>query len=328
VDSPRTLEVLENRFAWLFLLTGTPCIPPPCPLHHFNLALCPFLPRCLSSPTGTVVGTLSASDPEKDALVFTLAAPLGSCPLTLLPNGTLVVNATLGALDHEATPSCALTVQTCEDITPDRLCGNATIAASVVIADVNEAPAFLGASLALTVPERAPVGTVLGTLAFTDPDLGDTATMSLVASSTGDASVPFVVLTNGSVVLLGALDAEVRSGYLFTARVTDAKGLLGVGIVNVTVVDVSDAPVLACGVDASAPGVTTSVVEHALGAITPLAVVVTEQDGARPVSVLTVSASSPSASSGLVPVLLSRPSADLPPHVQRCVWSSADCLCV
>jgi hypothetical protein len=264
-----------------------------------------------------VVGFLSAVDPEGDLLEYHVAAPLGACPVSLWTNGTLVFNASVGAANHEAQPTCTLTAQVCEDATPDRFCGNATIVVTLNITDVNEAPAFVGASLALTVSERAPEGYRVGTLAFTDPDAGDSGTVTLVTGAVSQAPGPFTLLANGSLVLTGPLDAEVKSGYLFWARVSDARGLSVDGLVNVTVTDASDAPVLQCGVDPTVGGVEARVVEHALGVLTPLAVVVTEQDSGRPVSVVTLSSSSVGVAASLVPVLLSRPSSELPNHVQR-----------
>ncbi len=81
----------------------------PCRCGWVQDALCnPWMRQLLllcvlsCSPSGTRVGVLSAVDPDGDALVYTVVPPLAPCPLTLWANGTLVFNATLGAVNTEA----------------------------------------------------------------------------------------------------------------------------------------------------------------------------------------------------------------------------------
>jgi hypothetical protein len=208
--------------------------------------------------------------------------------------------------------------QVCEAGTPDRLCGNSTITATVAISDVNEAPAFLPASLSLSVSEHAAVGAVVGALAWTDPDLGDTATASLVTPRPSVASGPFAFLSDGRVVLQFGLDAEARSVYTFQARVTDAGGLFGDGSVMVTVLDVPDAPVMQCGVE-GAGRVGLTLAERVGGVGAPLPVVVTDGDAGSVVGLSLVASSGPGVGALFGALLLPQPSLDLPSHVQRCV---------
>ena len=99
----------------------------------------------------------------------------------------------------------------------------ATATVTLTINGVNDTPLALGLSSA-QVDENAAGGTVVGTLAGTDPDNGDTLTYTLTGNAGGrfvvDAASGIVTVANGAV-----LDFETGPTQQITARATDGGGL-------------------------------------------------------------------------------------------------------
>lgn len=271
------------------------------------------------SVDGTLVGAVSARDPEEDVLVFAVVGPLGTCPVTLWPNGTLVVNTTQGPVDHEAMPRCTLAVSACEAATAQRLCSNVSGMVEVWIGDVNEAPVLEAQSLVWSVGEDSGVGRAVGVVSSLDPDVGDTAAFAVVMEAVGATGAPFGVLRNGTVVVSGPLDAEARPWHTLAVRVSDSGGLSAVGVVNVSVVDVNSAPVVACGPGSGSSGAQVEVVQHWAGPVgVDGPVVVEDPDAADVVSAVVVASSAPGLgfTVSLTPWSVTAPTAS---HVQRFV---------
>ncbi|MBR1143698.1 tandem-95 repeat protein [Bradyrhizobium sp. AUGA SZCCT0431] len=93
-----------------------------------------------------------------------------------------------------------------------------TKAVTISVTDVNEAPTNIGLS-GNTIAEGSANGTVVGTLSDVDYDAGDSATYTL----TGNAGGRFAV-SNGQIVVAGALDFETATSHQITIRVTDGGG--------------------------------------------------------------------------------------------------------
>ena len=91
-------------------------------------------------------------------------------------------------------------------------------AVTISVTNVNEAPTNIGLS-GNTIAEGSANGTVVGTLSDVDPDAGDSATYTL----TGNAGGRFAV-SNGQIVVAGALDFETATSHQITVRVTDGGG--------------------------------------------------------------------------------------------------------
>jgi Ca2+-binding RTX toxin-like protein len=160
-----------------------------------------------NSANGTVVGSLSAIDPDAgDTATFTLLDNAGGL---FAINGTNLVVA--GALDFETATSHQVTVRVTDS-------GNNTYDETFVVGvtDVNEAPTDIALSNA-TVAENSANGTVVGSLSAIDPDAGDTATFTLL----DDAGGRFAI--NGTdLVVVGSLDYETATSHQVTVRVTDS----------------------------------------------------------------------------------------------------------
>ncbi len=178
-----------------------------------------------NSPARTLVGDLSAADPDLgDRVRFRLVPGAGATD-----NAQFVVRRhrlyLLNGVDHETRPTLQLRVQA-----RDRR-GLAVEHALVVnVSDVNEAPTALaldGTSMRADVVER------VATLTSTDPDVGDQATYAVMAGG-------------GSFQVRNAVElwskADVTANTPVTVRVTDAGGLSFEKTFVITVTDQNDAP--------------------------------------------------------------------------------------
>ena len=160
-----------------------------------------------NSPANTVVGVLSALDPDLgDTATFTLTNDAGG--LFAISGGNLVAT---GPLNYEQATSHQVTVRTTD-------AGGLTYDATLTIAttNVNEAPTDISLSNAV-IPQGTANGTVVGALSASDPDAGDTATYTLVDDAGGQFAV-----SGGNLVVAGTL---VTGTEQVTVRATDAGGL-------------------------------------------------------------------------------------------------------
>ncbi len=109
---------------------------------------------------------------------------------------------------------------------------------TVTITNVNEAPTQVGPGIA-AVNENAAAGTVVTTLATTDPDAGDTFTYAITTNPGGKFAISGnqIVVANGAV-----LDFETQSSYDIIVRSTDAGGLTVFRQISVSINDVNEAP--------------------------------------------------------------------------------------
>jgi VCBS repeat-containing protein len=170
-----------------------------------------------NSPANTVVGALSAVDPDVgDSASFSLTDSAGG--LFAISNGNLV---TTTPLDYEQAASHTVTVRATDS-------GGLTYDATLTIAttNVNEAPTDISLSNA-AVPQGTAIGAVVGALSASDPDAGDTATFTLVDNDGGQFAI------NGSnLIVAGALTAGAQQ---VDVRATDAGGLTFDKVLTVTV---------------------------------------------------------------------------------------------
>ncbi|GAB2881310.1 cadherin domain-containing protein [Nocardioides pacificus] len=191
------------------------------------------------APIGTVVGTLSATDPDAgDSVTFSLRA--GSSPSLTIVGDELRTTAVLDFDGPDGISGLAALVRardlagatTDEDFT-------------VTVTDVNEAPTALTMA-DHQVDENQPGGTRVGTLAGTDPDPGDTLVYALAAGAGSADNARFtVVAATGEVRTAEELDHEAASTRSIRVKVTDAGGLSLEQQVTIDVGDLNDAPTAA-----------------------------------------------------------------------------------
>jgi Ca2+-binding RTX toxin-like protein len=189
-----------------------------------------------NSANGTVVGSLSTTDPDAgETFTYTLVDNAGG---RFALSGSTVTVANSSLLNYEANTSHNVQVKVTDSA------GNSfTKTITVGVGNVNEAPTNISLSTP-TVAENSVNGTVVGSLSATDPDAGDTFTYTLVDNAGGRFALSgsSLVVANG-----GLLDYETATSHSVQVKVTDGGGnsytkTLTVGISDVVESQPSSAP--------------------------------------------------------------------------------------
>ncbi len=187
-----------------------------------------------NAPEFTIVGTMTfvASDPDGDPLTFAITAGNTGGAFTINTVTGLITVANSAALDFEATPSFALTVEVADNGTP-ALTDTATV--TVNLTDVNEAPT--GISLSSTTVAENAAGATVGTLSVTDPDAGDSHSFTV-------SDARFEVVSDALKLKAGqSLDYETEPTVSLTVTATDSGLLTFDQPFTITVTDANEAPV-------------------------------------------------------------------------------------
>ncbi len=188
-----------------------------------------------NTAANTNIGSpVKAADPDGDTLTYTLG--------TTADDGHFAIDSatgqlrTKGALDYEGKSSYSVTVTA-----TDGGGLSASIAVTINVTNVNEAPAFAAASVALTVAENTAANTNIGSpVKAADPDDGDTLIYTL--GTTADDGHFAIDSASGQLQTKGALDYEGKASYSVTVTATDGGGLSASIQVTITVTDVADTP--------------------------------------------------------------------------------------
>jgi hypothetical protein len=108
---------------------------------------------------------------------------------------------------------------------------------TINVTNQNEAPTNINLSSS-SISENVPTGTTIGTLSATDPDAGDSATFSLVDTSTYPDNSAFNI--NGTTLRSSIVfNHEAKSSYSIRVRATDASGLTFDKTLTITITDVT-----------------------------------------------------------------------------------------
>lgn len=174
-----------------------------------------------SAKVGTVVGTLSATDPEKHALTFSLAS--GSSGFFQIDGNKLVVSK---ALDFETVKSHVVKL-----VATDALGLKSEVNVNVGVTNVNEAPSATSLSKSV-VAENLKVGTVVGSLKAVDPDGG------AVSYSLASGSSSFFKIVGDKLVISKAIDYETAQSHIVKLVATDSGKLSSTTTVKIGVADV------------------------------------------------------------------------------------------
>ncbi|WP_375437790.1 DUF4082 domain-containing protein, partial [uncultured Hymenobacter sp.] len=192
-----------------------------------------------NSANGAVVGEVMATDPDANqSLTYSLTAGNTSNAFVLVGNSLRVNNNT--ALDFSINPTFTLTVRVADSGTPAL---NTTATVTVNVTDVNGPPVI--AAQQFSVNENAAINSVVGVIAASDPDAGQTLAYSITA---GDANGVFKLVGNSlQVANSTALDYEVSPQFILTVQVTDngVPALRNSAQVTIALNAVNEAPVLA-----------------------------------------------------------------------------------
>jgi hypothetical protein len=213
------------------------------------------------SVLGTVVGTVNFSDPEGDALTWSI---LGGNPNLDGDNvsgfgidsetGELFVTDPAD-LDFETADSYVLDLEA-----TDPAGNSVTQSVTVNLNDVNERPTVL-AGQTFRVRENRPNGTVVGTVQATDPEdnVSGWAITSGNPNIDGDATSLFAIDATGQITVADSedLDAELLEslfGGSVTLQVQASDGeFTNTKPVTIEIVDVNEAPVIVADQEFTAP---------------------------------------------------------------------------
>ena len=212
-------------------------------------------------PAGTVVATFSATDPEGNALTYSLSGA-GSELMTVSETGEVTLT---GNLDFETNSTLVMTLEVSD--------GTNTTTEEITINVINDdEPATIAATLsAASFAENSAVGASIASINATDPE-GSAVTYTL----SGTGSDNFSIDTSGNITLASALDYETATSYELTVVVDDGT-YASTEVITVSVADVNEAPTLSATVafnafqENTATGTTiatSSVTDPEAGAIT------------------------------------------------------------
>ncbi|NLR91399.1 cadherin domain-containing protein [Flammeovirga agarivorans] len=169
-----------------------------------------------NSAVSSVVGTVSASDPESDVLTFSIVSgnSLGAFQINATSGKITVADNT--PLDFETNPSFKLTIQVSD--------GEFTDEASIIInlndIDENTAPSI--SDTTFSINENSAVSSVVGTVSASDPEEDD-LTFSIVS---GNGLGAFQINSNTGEISVNdnfILDFETNPSFQLTVQVSDGK---------------------------------------------------------------------------------------------------------
>lgn len=187
-----------------------------------------------NSAVGTAVGTVTASDPESDAITFSIDSGNDSGTFSIDAGSGALTVADNTSLDYETNPIFTLTV----GVTDGNSSANAVI--TINLNDVNEAP--IVSDQTLSVQERKDNGTVVGSLTASDPE-GQTLTWSISSVNTGDA---FALSSAGELTVSNtdAIDYETSQQFLLVVAVSDGTNSSSANLTVDITDDGNQAPVI------------------------------------------------------------------------------------
>uniref|UniRef100_UPI00295495D5 protocadherin alpha-10-like n=1 Tax=Panthera onca TaxID=9690 RepID=UPI00295495D5 len=197
-----------------------------------------------NSRNGTLVIRLNASDLDEGSnshILYSFATDVSSNTEASFhidsDSGEIKVN---GKIDFEETKLWKLQIEAVDKGNPPMF-GHCTVLIEVL--DINDnAPELLVTSLSLSVPEDAPLGTVIALISVTDRDAGGNGQVTCSLTP----HVPFKLVSTFknyySLVLDSALDRESVADYalVVTARDGGSPSLSATASVSVEVADVND----------------------------------------------------------------------------------------
>lgn len=211
-------------------LNEAPVVPP----QSFNVAE--------NSASGTVVGTVSASDPDLPAQTLKYQIVGGNTGNAFGINtstGQIFVK-NRAPLDFETNPIFDLMVQVTDNGSPAQsTVGNITIN----LTDANDPPVV--PSQSFTLPENSPLGTAVGLVQVNDPDVGQGRAYAIVGGNVGNA---FTIDSSTGLLTVrtpAALNFEANPVITVTVQVTDfgQPRMSSTGIITVNLTNVNEAPV-------------------------------------------------------------------------------------
>ncbi|WP_413814047.1 cadherin domain-containing protein [Rhizobium sp. Leaf453] len=178
-----------------------------------------------SAAVGTVIGTLSATDPEGCALTYSLGSN---------PDGKFEIVGTelrlKAGLDYETVKNHPITV-----LVKDAAGNTTSKDFTVKVTNVDEAPISVALSKS-TVAEGSKLGTTIGTLSAVDPEGGE-----VVYSLSSNPDGLFVIVDN-KLQVAKPINFEAAASHTITIEAIDVGGNVTEKTFTIGVTDVNEAP--------------------------------------------------------------------------------------
>ena len=205
-----------------------------------------------NAAVGTVVGTVVSSDVDAGqtrTYAITASAPIsGAFAINATTGVITVVNGAL--LNYESISGVALTVTVTDS-------GNPALSSSAVVVvtltDVNEAPTI--GNQTFSVAENSVNGTIVGNVAASDVDAGQSLSYSIVSGNTGGAFSINATTGRITVANVAALNFESTPTFSLAVRVTDNgnPALSSTATVTINLTDVIEAIIIGLDVGPGDP---------------------------------------------------------------------------
>ncbi len=178
------------------------------------------------------IGTVSAVGRTGTSLTYSITA--NTDDLFEIDGNSGALSLAAGkALNFETAIGHAITVQVSDDGTPPQ---TADAMVTIVVTNVNEAPAFSATSYAFVAAESSEVTDIIGTVSATDPE-GGTVTYSITMNAVGDLFE--VGVSNGEISLAtGKMLAIASPSHDLTLQVSDGTLTADVAV-TITVTDMT-----------------------------------------------------------------------------------------
>jgi hypothetical protein len=188
-----------------------------------------------NQPAATVVGTLTATDPDSNQTFKFNKAPIKGTEGVDNPKFQVVGNElqTKVPLDYEDKSSLSVRLQVTDQ-------GGLTYKETftITVTDLNDPPSDVTFSN-LSVAENSASGTTVGTASTTDPDAGDTHTYTLVAGD-GDTDNGSFTIDGSTLKTNAVFDYETKNSYSIRVQTDDGNGGTFQKSFTVTVTDVNE----------------------------------------------------------------------------------------
>jgi hypothetical protein len=190
-----------------------------------------------NQPAGTAVGMKieavdcdSGDDGIIDYYIIQATPPIGLDSFTINSTGNII---TTTSLDREEIDIYRLVLMAADRGNPSY---NSTVNVTIQITDINDNdPSFSQDVYSLSVPETAPLGTLVDVAMATDPDLP----LNNVGYESN--TVTFFVGANGNITVAAPLDADVPNPIInFTVIARDSGGREASAIYSITILDEND----------------------------------------------------------------------------------------
>ncbi|MGS0498530.1 S8 family serine peptidase [Pseudoalteromonas mariniglutinosa] len=167
-----------------------------------------------NAEAGTVIGQLRAIDPDTEVTPIESYTVEGHDGITIDELGQITVT---GEIDFDATPEIKLMVSATDSA------GNQSTAVEVIITvteDALENTPVIAENQRFSVDENAALGTVIGTLNFSDPDADVSPVTKFLVSGTDLVTVNAA----GEIVVAGSIDYEYERNFTFSVIAVDTAG--------------------------------------------------------------------------------------------------------